>query len=533
MAENKRRNIVLIMCDQLRPDFLSCYGADFIPTPNIDELARNGVVFDNAITASTVCAPARAAMITGKFVSGHDAWTNDIPCRPGTEYLPQRMSAAGYLTAAVGCYDHTPRSDSFGYRYRRLFDENRPDSEYTEWLRERHPEVTSCWASDESGLQFKYPEDEFYDAWSADKAIEFINAYAKKQPLPEKGKIDDTLPPLDEDAPFYMYCGFLSPHTPVIPPKERRGSVDIDKIPKVLCTHREDIAPVEKNRRAFLNSHEDLINPEGAVERRMYERRAYCELIVEIDRLVGKIVSALKENGLYENTTIIFTSDHGSVDNDYNVVSKGPWPYKSQLFIPMVIANHPRLAPGAHCDALCGNLDIGATVLDIAGDERAFGTSHSMLGLFDGAVAERETNMSEFCDSVKTIVDKRYTFTYYPFTGQTCLYDREADPLETTDISGRPDLADMERRFLMEIIDNMILAKGVRMEAHDMVNEVRQGIEKKDPKFLDNFDIAYPIASMREIERLREAGLPDDINEFCRTRPIMAHYGAYFLEKKD
>ncbi|MDD3931966.1 MAG: sulfatase-like hydrolase/transferase, partial [Eubacteriales bacterium] len=71
-----RRNIVLILCDQLRPDFLHAYGADFIPTPNIDALAAHGVTFDNSITASTVCAPARAAIMTGKFVSGHDALTN-------------------------------------------------------------------------------------------------------------------------------------------------------------------------------------------------------------------------------------------------------------------------------------------------------------------------------------------------------------------------------------------------------------------------------------------------------------------------
>ena len=83
-----RRNILLIMCDQLRPDFLHAYGADFIPTPNIDALAENGIVFENAITASTVCAPARMSFLTGEFVSGHGAWTNNVPSRKGTEYLP-------------------------------------------------------------------------------------------------------------------------------------------------------------------------------------------------------------------------------------------------------------------------------------------------------------------------------------------------------------------------------------------------------------------------------------------------------------
>ncbi|NLM78435.1 MAG: sulfatase, partial [Ruminococcaceae bacterium] len=153
-----------------------------------------------------------------------------------------------------------------------------------------------------------------------------------------------------------------------------------------------------------------------------------------------------------------------------------------------------------------------------------------LLGIAGGSVPEREVNMSEFCDSCKTLVDKRYTFTYYPFTGVTGLYDRVADPEETTNIGGKPEYADVERKFLMHVIDFMVLAKGVRIEAHDLVPDVKKGIEKKDPKFLDNIDIAYPLASMAEVERLKQAGLPWDYNEFCRTRKIKAHYGVYFMK---
>ena len=77
----KRRNVVLILTDQLRPDFIGPYGADFIRTPNLDRLAAEGVTFDNAIAASTVCAPSRASILTGQFVSGLDGWTNNIPCK--------------------------------------------------------------------------------------------------------------------------------------------------------------------------------------------------------------------------------------------------------------------------------------------------------------------------------------------------------------------------------------------------------------------------------------------------------------------
>jgi len=514
---NKKRNVVVIICDQLRPDFIGPYGCDFIRTPNIDALAENGCTFDNAITASTVCAPARGAMLTGRNVSGHGAWTNDMPFNHGVEFLPARMKQAGYMTAEVGCFDHK----GMPFDYINNVDHH---GKYLEGLKAKHPDAKVYFES-ENG-HFKYPHEDHYDRISCDMATDFIESYAKNGTAPDGTK------PETEGAPFFLYCGFLMPHMPYAPSKGFEDCVDADKIPPILCTHREDIAPVEKTRRAFLNSHEDLVNPEAAAERRKPQRFAYCEMIAEIDSLVGRIVQSLKDNGIYEDTTIIFSADHGSVEHDYNVVSKGPWPYRSQLFIPMIVSNNPRLENGSHCDALCGNLDIGATALDCGGDDKAFGVARSLIGLADGTVCEREVNMSEFCDSCKTLVDKQYTFTYYPFTGETALYDRINDPEERINLGGKPEYKMIERKFLMDVIDFMCLAKGVRIEAHDLVREVKEGIEKKHPNFLDNFEVCYPLSSWREVERLEDAGLDATYNEFIRDREIKAHYGAYVLSER-
>ena len=528
MSNNtKRRNVLVIMCDQLRPDFLGAYGADFILTPNIDALAAEGVVYDNAITASTVCAPARMSFFTGRHVSGHDAWTNNIPPKAGCDVLPERLNAAGYLTAAVGCYDHYPYTNDYGYKYRKIWADSEVN-DYKKFLFERHPEETSYYPQDKSGEHFKYSEEEFYDRWAADCASEFIESYAKTGKAPNGAGADE------ENAPFFMYCGFLSPHMPLIPPIEVSGTVNEDKIPEVLVQERpdEDIPSVELYRRAFLNPTEVVLDPHCMDAARKRERVLYCELIVEVDALVGRIVNSLKDNGLYDNTTIIFTSDHGSCENDYNVMTKGPWPYKPQLFIPMIIANHPELEKGTRCDALCGGLDIGGTALEIAGDKKEFGTSRSMIGLATGKEVEREVNMSEFCDSCKTLVDKQYTFTYYPFTEKTCLFDRVNDPEEKVNLAGRPEYMALENRFMKHIVDFMILSKGVRIEVHDLTRDIHEGIAKKNPKFLDSFDIAYPIASWRDIERLEALGLDATYNEFCKEREIKAHYGVYFHKER-
>lgn len=519
-----KRNIVVIMVDQLRADFIGPYGADFIKTPNLDELAANGVTYDNAIASATVCAPSRASVLTGQFVSGHDAWTNDVPFGKDTEFFPERLNECGYMTAAVGVSDHVRPNTPRGYKYQKIFT-SLPDGEYMTYLREHYPEAKH-WGEDDGDFHFKYPEEVFHDRWCADRATDFIESYAKCGAAPDGTK------PESPDSPFFLYCGFCSPHTPLTPPKGLEGEVDIDRIPKIFNSHREDIAPVEKYRRAYLNSHEDLVNPEGAMERRMRERQAYCELIAEVDSLVGRIVKCLKDNGVYENTTIIFTADHGSVDNDYNVVTKGPWPYRAQLFIPMIVSNNPELSSGTHSDCLCGNIDVGATALGIADDNKRFGVSRSLIGMANGSVPEREVHMSEFSDACKTLVNKQYTFTYYPFTQGCCLYDRINDPTEMTDLSSTPEYSAIRQSFLMHIIDFMCIAKGVRLEAHDVVPEIRAGLEKKDPKFLDDFDISFPLASWAEVERIKAAGLDENYNEFCRDRKIKSHYGVYFFNEK-
>lgn len=517
-----RRNILWIVVDQMRPDFIGPYGADFIATPHLNALSANGITFDNAITASTVCAPARASMVTGLPVSAHGAWTNKIPCKPGTVFLPERMNDCGYLTAAVGSYDHAPDNNPIGYQFLDLFS-TAGNGTYMQMLRQRYPDAKSWADADETG-RFRYPEEVFYDRWICDRTTDFLAHYAKTGTAPDGIG--------EPGAPFFLYCGFVAPHQPLTPPHGLENAVDSAKIPMVDNIKREDVSHVEKYRRANINTIEDLRDPDSAVAKWMQERQRYCELIAELDALVGRLVQSLRDNGLYENTTIIFTSDHGSEQMNHLVDTKGPWPYRSQLFIPLIIANQPGVQPGSRSDCLCGNLDIGATVLDIAGDKKAFGHSRSLLGMANGSVPERRVNMSEFCDSCKNLVDKRYTFSYYPFTGQTCLYDRLNDPAEHHDLSRDPAYQDIVRRFLMDTIDFLCLAKGVRIEAHDMTPETKAGIEEKDPKFLDTFDIAYPVFNWGDIERVEKAGLDPDYNEFCRDREIKAHYGVYFFQEK-
>jgi arylsulfatase A-like enzyme len=507
MVHDKKRNIVVFLCDQLRRDFLPVYGFKAIQTPNIDRLASVGVVFDRAITVSTVCAPARASMMTGRYVSDHGVWTNDMPFRDGLDYIAERMDKLGYATGAFGKLHHYPALDSKGFKIFYPMEENRlgQDEPYLKWLKQRHPEITNVW--NHCNYEFIFTPDEYYEHWIASRAISFIQ---------EKSNGSD---------PFFAWVSFQGPHGPHDPPHDVKGSCKSSLLPPLLkINHSQDEPPVVKYRRALYGMPDE--------DKAMQERVAYAEKIVAIDREIGRILECLEATGRFDETTFIFTADHGDMLGDYSLDEKGPLPFGAQLSIPLIISNHPRLKQGTRSSSLSNNIDVPGTMLDIAGDQKGIGCSFSLLDLAQpNPEHPRTVNFSEFCDSIKTVENERFKFSYFPFQRHSTLYDIKMDPYETTSLSEYPEYTEIKMEMLAHVIDFMILAKGVRIEAHDMVTEQREGIIEKYPKFQRDFTIAFPL-SANDRDRLIAEGLPADINEFCRGADVMRTYCRPYWEEK-
>jgi len=492
------RNVVVVLCDQLRPDFLPLYGCEALALPNIDRLAERGTVFDNAITQSTVCAPARATLMTGRYVSDHGVWTNDVPFREGVDYVAERMNDAGYATGAFGKLHHYPPEDVKGFGEAAQLEEGRlgEDEPYLQWLRERHPDVTSLWNYEDR--EFRFERDEYHEHWIASRAIDFLDQRA------------------NEDDPFFAWVSFQGPHGPLDPPSEVKGSVDVDSLPAPL-ERDDDLAPVARYRKAL---GPDFETEEGIMAR----REAYAEIIVEIDRQIGRLLDRLERLDVMEETTVVFSADHGDLLGDFGLNTKGPFPYRGQLDVPLVVANHPDVATGARSDALVGNIDVPGTCLDVAGDDHGIGVSRSLIDQAQESPDHpREVVFSEFCDSIKTVDDGRYRFSYYPFTGSTELYDHEQDPDERHDLSDDDSYAELTQAFLMHLVDFGILGKGVSVEAHDFVPEQQEGVRRKHPQFARDFDIAHPL-SARDLEALEQAGLSTEYNAVFEGRDVVSCY---------
>ncbi|OON95063.1 MAG: hypothetical protein ATN31_00115 [Candidatus Epulonipiscioides saccharophilum] len=500
-----KKNVVVILCDQLRTDYLSCYGSNFINTPNIDKLAEEGVLFEHATTVSPVCAPGRASMMTGRYLSDHGVWTNEVPFRPGLEFLPQRMKENGYATGAFGKLHHTPAKDSKGFDIALQMEENRLglEDDFYKFIIERYPDAKNLY--NHKNGKFSGLINEHYDVWIAENALQFIEN--------------------EKDKPVFAWISFQGPHPPYDIPSDNELTV------KLTPPDPADPKFLPKCDVPLYRRGANLNTPEiGGIEAYRKKLAAYAEKVQLIDIQVGKIVDKLKDLGIYDDTVILFTTDHGCMLGDYSMFGKGAMPYAAQLEVPMIISNSKELPKDIRSDMLVSNLDIGATALQIAGDNRAFGFSRSMIEMYNNKTMQRTVIFTEFCDSMKLVSTKEYRLAYYPFSGQYELF-RITD--EMTDLTDQPEFLKLQTKLLTDIIDFVVMAKGqVYLEGHDTVPSVQKGLDEKYYNYREIAPLATPLGSEKIRENLRKNGLNADYTAFMQAREdeFVCHYGKYWSE---
>jgi len=490
----EHKNIIVILCDQLRCDFLSMYGCDAIPTPNLDRLASEGVVFDSAISASAVCSPARASMMTGLYPSQHGVWRNDREFQPGLDYVAERMNQLGYATGCFGKMHHTPGLDMKGFKHARQMEEGRlkANDPYLQWLKERHPEVTNIWNTDYTAdtMNFCLDAEDHYEHWIASQAIEWF----------------ETIP---EDNALFAWISFQGPHSPFNPPHEVKGCCRAERLPRVQIAPEGECSPIEQYRSVLdqfiISPPVDPVRDNEAI------RVSYAEMIAFIDQQIGRVLNALKKTGRLENTTILFSSDHGDMLGDFGLWGKGTLSRSAQLNVPLILTNHPELTPGTRSSALAGNIDIPGTVLDIAGSREPLGLSRSLLEILNPkSKCERQVNFSELGDAIKIVENGKYRYCYYPFAGFGELLRLDGCHDKRVTIEGNAEYEKMETEFLKHLLDFEALENGVKISNNDLVPTSRAGIQEKYPQFNPDRVIQGRTLGEEKKQALREAGLDPD-----------------------
>ena len=448
-----RPNLVFIMPDQLRHDFLACYGADFIDTPHIDALCDQGVRYSRAYSAHPVCVAARASLLSGMDAIKTGVLDNAQYLRPdylqcGLNTWPELLAERGYTTVATGKMHFYPWEKRFGFD-RRLIAEDKLwgfiQDDYYHFLQERGHKKTSfvdepAYHQNHMALVSPLPWECSVDHWVGDQTARWIEAY-------------------EGESPFAVMVGFPGPHSPYDPAEEYATFQPADMpepIPAVEADNALMRAPGARpdgaRRRGRGGGGKktwyavDNPNPPTR-ETYLYQRACYTGLVKQIDLEVGRITQALERAGKLDDTVIVFSSDHGDYLGDHGLSGKGTY-YEASCHVPMIVRD-PRRCEGSVCDDLVTLTDVTATLLSLAGvDVPSYMDSRPLPGIGLQGAEPRE-QIFGFLRSGAMLLDREWKFVRYP--GGVHLFNLRDDPTEQRNRATDPTVADICRRLDAEL----------------------------------------------------------------------------------
>ncbi|MGO1480141.1 MAG: arylsulfatase [Brachybacterium sp.] len=442
MAE--RPHVVLVCVDEMRADAMGAAGNAHIDTPNLDDLARGGYHFTRAYSATPTCVPARVAMFTGKSPSLHGRYGY----REGVSFpeaypvtLQSTLRKSGYQTFAVGkmhvfpdrarCgFDEVLLHDGFLHTSRRL---SRGPSgaidDYVEFLRRETGDPRADYQETGIGCNamtarpWERAERLHPTRWVADESFRFLERR-------------------DPTRPFFLYMSFHRPHAPFDPPQwlwdKYRGRSGPDR------AQGGWVSRFEEHRQDFHSEAEFGAQKESTHEQ---VRAGYYGSIEFIDLQLNRLKETLSDQGLLEDTVIMFVSDHGDMMGDHDMYRKSVG-YEGSSRVPLVMHVPPRWreswgAPG-EVGAIAELRDLMPTVLGLAGVEVPEGVDGVDLGAASRGEQVREHLHGEHLigslgrHSMQWIRSQRFKYVWFSGDGHEQLFDLEADPREEQDLAGDP-----------------------------------------------------------------------------------------------
>lgn len=464
-------NILLICTDQHRADMVGCYGNADVSTPAIDRLAAEGTLFERCYVPNPICAPTRAGILTGKFPNAHGLWANGVELPPGNPLLGRVLADAGYDTGLAGRLhlsacggDRTERRLDDGFRFFEWANSpghRSPDSGYHRWVRENFPDL---WREEVArdaatapaprggrevvGLCEDMPVEAHFSRWVSEKSIEFLREQSPQRP-------------------FFLIANFYEPHHPFFAPKEYRDRYAQRPVRSPIRPNEPgDGKPGLQDR---LSAGAAMYNAGFAAlsEAEIQDMiAAYYAMVSHVDDEIGRIITALDELGLTEDTLVIFTADHGEMLGDHGQLLKGPMFYEGAVRVPLILRLPGRVPAGERCDGLVQSPDIFGTALSAAG-LAAPASNVDLVGMARGESDGRPWALTVYRNSgfpmdppvhATMLREERYKLVVYHGDGDEGeLYDLERDPQELTNLWPDPDHAGVRLR-LMGLLLNALVA---------------------------------------------------------------------------
>jgi arylsulfatase A-like enzyme len=489
----KAKNIIWIMCDQLRHDYLGCTGHPTLKTPNIDAMAKRGVRFTNAYVQSPICGPSRMSFYTGRYMRSHGSHWNGWPLRVGEPTLGDHLKKIGVRNVLVGKTHMAPDLEGLrmlgiapdsiigvhvsecGFEpYERddgLHPTGRPRPRYDGYLREHGFDAENPWehwansgAADDGSLQ---------SGWlltHADKAARIPEQHSETPYMTRRAM--DFISEVETDGrPWCLHLSYIKPHWPYIAPKPYASMYGEADIKPAIRSEKE-----RDNPHPVFAAYMDMRYSKNMArdEARAKVIPAYMGLIAQIDDHMGVLMRLLKECGLLDTTMIVFTSDHGDYLGDH-------WMGEKDLFhdqsakIPLIIIDPSPEADatrGSECDALVEAIDLAPTFVDYFGGKPPGhileGRSllpwlHAkspadwrkvVLSEYDYAMQDVRLKLSQPIDRCRLFMVFDGRWKYVHASGfRPMLYDLVSDPQEFLDRGADPSCTEVIARLQQELFD--------------------------------------------------------------------------------
>ena len=478
-------NVLWIMADQLRWDYLSCYGAKHIETPHLDRLASKGVRFDQAYVQSPICGPSRMSFYTGRYVRSHGATWNGFPLRVGEPTLGDHLREVGVQSTLVGKTHMTPDREGMkrlgiepestigalvsecGFEVfvrddgtNSPFYPGKSSDDYDQYLRDHgmggdNPweewantaigadgKLKSGWLLENAPLAARVPKEHSETAWLTTRGIEFMEA--------------------QDDAPWLCHLSYIKPHWPYLAPAPYNDMYSSDDLPPVNRREDEHDHPLMQNwtntRICKTFSREDVRDTVGPV---------YMGLIKELDDQMGRLFDYLESSGRMKDTMVVFCSDHGDNMGDHWMGEKDLF-YDCSARVPLIVYD-PRQAAdatrGTVRSDLVEGIDLTPTFMNFLGapakphiiegrnldpllhgerpEWRQFAVSEYDYATRD---ARRMVEVDQSDARLVMIYDGRWKYVHVE-TMRPLLFDLLNDPTELHDLGGNPLYAEQIDRL--------------------------------------------------------------------------------------